>query len=396
MKRIFTFAIALMSMFAMLQSASALVYTAEVPAGTFVCYIAGNFPAPMNWAPDAAGAKMTKVDSTHFTIDLPLADATMEYKYCSGPGWNYVEKQADGTELAANRKYAAGVTDVVIKWAMIYDPTVVALPKKVTIQLLASDSVQVCYLAGSFNKWAGPLDSTKMVRGTASGGVVDFSITLHVPDANTLQFNFCAGPGWDYAQKNPSGNFVYPAADASTAVVVSSFKKIYDQSLAGTVKITATVPAATDSIWIVGSFSLPNWSFDKAILGTKNLNGTFSFVVPNVVSFSYVCLNKRDWAYKELDPVDRTAAYPSDANASITVSAWKATGINEIQVANNRMYTENSKIVVEAVKSQISLFDIAGRRIQSENMNGTFTSKALKTGMYIVRVDGATRKMGVK
>jgi len=60
------------------------------------------------------------------------------------------------------------------------------------------------------------------------------------------------------------------------------------------------------------------------------------------------------------------------------------------------MKVENSTIIVEGDKSQISLFDIAGRRIQSENLNGKFTSKTLKAGMYIVRVDGATRKMGVK
>ena len=66
MKRIFTFAIALMSLFAMQQKASALVYTVTVPAGTNACVIAGNFPAPMNWAPDNAGGKMTKVDANKF------------------------------------------------------------------------------------------------------------------------------------------------------------------------------------------------------------------------------------------------------------------------------------------------------------------------------------------
>jgi len=73
-----------------------------------------------------------------------------------------------------------------------------------------------------------------------------------------------------------------------------------------------------------------------------------------------------------------------------------STGINEIQAATNLMKVENSTIIVEGDKSQISLFDIAGRNIQTKNMNGTFTSKTLKAGMYIVRVDGATRKMGVK
>src|ERR1035437_7328624 len=99
MKRIFTFAIALLSMFATLQFASALVYNVTVPAGTFECYIAGNFPAPMNWAPTDPGAKMTKVDATHYTITLANSDATMEYKYLSGPDWAYNEVGADGNNL---------------------------------------------------------------------------------------------------------------------------------------------------------------------------------------------------------------------------------------------------------------------------------------------------------
>jgi hypothetical protein len=43
----------------------------------------------------------------------------MGYKYCSGPGWAYVEKTEGGEEIG-NRVYA--VKDVVAKWASVYDP----------------------------------------------------------------------------------------------------------------------------------------------------------------------------------------------------------------------------------------------------------------------------------
>jgi hypothetical protein len=38
---------------------------------------------------------------------------------------------------------------------------------------------------------------------------------------------------------------------------------------------------------------------------------------------------------------------------------------------------------------------IDGRLIQSQKLNGIFTSKTLNSGIYIIRVDGATRKVSV-
>jgi len=403
MKKLFTLAIALMSMFALLQPASALTYTVTVPVGTFECHIAGNFPAPLNWAPSAAESKMTKVDATHFTITYDNTDATMKYKYCSGPDWAYVEKKADGTDVS-DRTYSAA--DVVEKWAAVFDPTVVVRPAFVTIDVLTSDSVQVLYLNGTFNKWAGPQDSTKMTISTpASGGVIAWTKTLWVPDANALQFNFCAGPAWDYAQSAPAGNFVFPVGtDVEMAVQVQYFKKIYDQTKAGTVHIKATVPSGTDKVWIVGSFSLPNWTFPTAIAGVKNLDGTFSFTVPNVIDFAYVCLNQLDWGHKEADPVDptaahadRTASYPTDANASITVTSWVAApdAVQQINANNYKVYSTGSKIVVEGVLSQVDVFDLGGRNVQTQKLTGKFTSNSLNKGLYIIRVDGATQKVSV-
>ena len=402
MKKIFTFAIALLGMFAMLQSASALVYTVTVPVGTFECYIAGNFPAPMNWAPTDPGAKMTKVDATHFTITLANTDETMKYKYCSGPDWKFVETDAAGLNIV-DRTYTSA--DVVLNWTLVYDPNVLPVPKRVTIEAQVPDSILVCYLVGSFNGWAGALDSTKMTMGTPAGGSVVFSITLTVPDVNTLQFKVLAGPGWDYDQLDPATNFTFPKADTYVGVSINAFKKRFDSSKAGTVLITATVPAVgSDSVWIVGSYSLPNWNLPKAIKGVKNGDGTFTFTVPGVIAFSYVCVNKLDWNFKEIDPLipanghpDRTAVYPADANTSITVAGWLQTNtaVKEVKAATNKIYSVNKTIVVEGVTSNIAVFDLSGRILQSNKMVGTFTSNSLHNGLYIVRVDGATRKVAV-
>ena len=108
MKKIFTFFAAL----ACVMSMSALTYNVEVPSGTNACYIAGEMNG---WSQ----VEMTKVDDTHYTLDVADATEAMKYKYCSGPGWAYVEKTAAGEEVA-DRAYTPN--DVVEAWAAVYDP----------------------------------------------------------------------------------------------------------------------------------------------------------------------------------------------------------------------------------------------------------------------------------
>ena len=91
---------------------SALTYNVTVPAGTNACYIAGEMTS---WGQQ----EMTKVDDTHYTLDIADATEAMKYKYCSGPGWAYVEKTASGEEVA-DRAYTPN--DVVEAWAAVYDP----------------------------------------------------------------------------------------------------------------------------------------------------------------------------------------------------------------------------------------------------------------------------------
>ena len=45
----------------------------------------------------------------------------MKYKYCSGPGWDYVELQADGSNVQ-DRTYSEN--DEVVAWKKVYDPQI--------------------------------------------------------------------------------------------------------------------------------------------------------------------------------------------------------------------------------------------------------------------------------
>lgn len=106
MKKFFLFCAALLGMSSVF--AQDLTYNVTVPAGTKACYIAGDMNS---WS----FTEMTKVDDTHYTITAGSGG----YKYCSGPSWDYVEKDAQGEEIS-NRTYSE--SDVVASWKAVYDP----------------------------------------------------------------------------------------------------------------------------------------------------------------------------------------------------------------------------------------------------------------------------------
>lgn len=391
MKRIFTLFVVLMGLFSVMQPVAALTYNVTVPAGTNACYIVGDMTG---WS---FNTPMTKVDATHYTIDLPNAKETDGYKYWSGPDWKYEEADAQGAKLAANRTWAAN--DVVANWLEVFQLD----ERDVTVDVLVPSTVKVLYIVGAFNNWASPSEAYKMTFVSEDVNGKIFTKTVHSLDAKNMQFKFCAGPAWSYEQTDPKDNFTYGTTENSTAVVVNAFKGIFDPDKTGTINITATVPAGTDSVWIMGDFL--GWNMDNAMKATKNQDGTFSFAIPMVMSIEYRLYNKPDWGYPEVGEADptaelpnRKAVYPDNANTTITVWGWKQniSGLPLISTDDYKVYSNDRKVVVEGVKSEVAVFDMSGRMVQSEKLNGTFSSKGLTSGFYILRVDGAVTKVSVK
>ena len=124
MKKLFSFVCALVCAMSL---SAAVTYNVQVPAGTNTCYICGNCTG---WK----HTEMTKVDDTHYTITLETTNQD-GYKYCSGPDWAYVEKNADGSEMSSDRTYAAN--DVVAKWASVYNPGAAVSYVDITIRVKA-------------------------------------------------------------------------------------------------------------------------------------------------------------------------------------------------------------------------------------------------------------------
>ena len=84
----------------------------------------------------------------------------------------------------------------------------------------------------------------------------------------------------------------------------------------------------------------------------------------------------------------------------ITVAFWKMiytpiVSVRPITSDAYRMYSYYGSVVVEDVKSRVTVYDMNGRVMETERLKGTFVSRSLKSGIYIIRVDDHAQKMYV-
>lgn len=106
--------IALAVIMAVIIQAGAVTFKVQVPSGTQKCYVCGAFN---NWSPENA-PQMTAAGDNLFTLTLSdVASVSDGYKYICGPGWEYVEKGADGSEI--NNRTVPGDPDIVGSWASV-------------------------------------------------------------------------------------------------------------------------------------------------------------------------------------------------------------------------------------------------------------------------------------
>ena len=101
-----------------------LTYTVKVPAGTKACYFIGD--ATDSWA--EFWEMYPNQDGSTYSVTIQGAKKSDKYKYSSGPDFAYIEKTANGDEVA-DRVYSAN--DNVAAWAAIYDPAAVGMKNEV-------------------------------------------------------------------------------------------------------------------------------------------------------------------------------------------------------------------------------------------------------------------------
>ena len=314
MKKIFFLFAALISAMTM----SAVTYNVTVPAGTKACYIAGEMTG---WS----HTEMTKVDDTHYTLELAEATDAMKYKYCSGPGWAYVEKTADGGEVA-DRTYSAA--DVVENWASVYEPS--ATPEE------PGETKDITVKAKVPAEWTDQITAWVWPTGGAGTEVVPtqegdwYVVTENCTELNIIYKN---GYGWNgdayqtvdmtFTENTcieitaGSGKATYTAVDCP-----ESGETPVDPTPDPETGVTynVTVPAGTYACYIAGEMNA--WTQQEM---TKVDETHYTITIAEATTaMKYKYCSGPDWAYVEMhadgvtDVQDRTYA------ENDVVEAWKA------------------------------------------------------------------------
>jgi len=140
---------------------------------------------------------------------------------------------------------------------------------------------------------------------------------------------------------------------------------------------------------------------------TKQANGTFTYTVELVEMFEYRLYNSPDWNHPEVGEADPAVELPNrkavfadteDGNIEIAIWGWmqEVNAIPRMVNDNFNIYPLAGQIIVEGVFSRVDIYNLAGKLVQSAKASSAFTSEPLNTGLYIVRVDGVSKKLLVK
>ena len=315
MKKIFTLFAAL----TMVLSMSAVTYNVTVPAGTKACYIAGE----MN---EWKHQEMTKVDETHYTITIAEATTAMGYKYCSGPGWAYVEKDASGNEIG-DRAYSA--EDVVAKWASVYDPSNAPTPgeaKDITIKAKVPAT-----WTNTITAWVWPTGGAGKEVTPAKEG----EWYVYTEKCSELNIIFKNGTGWN----GDINQTVDITISESTCVEITAgtgkatYTKVDCEENPGEepgddpvvdpetgVTYNVTVPAGTKACYIAGEMN--EWKHQEM---TKVDETHYTITIATATAtMKYKYCSGPDWAYVEMQADGTTDVQDRTYAANDVVEAWKA------------------------------------------------------------------------
>ena len=342
MKKIFTLFAALVCIMSM----SAVTYNVTVPAGTKACYIAGEMNS---WS----FTEMTKVDDTHYTLDLPSATEAMKYKYCSGPGWAYVEKDASGNEIG-DRSYSAA--DVVAKWASVYEPSATPEEPKEEMDITVKAKVPAAWTK-TITAWVWPTGGEgKEVTPTKEGDW--YVYTEHCAELNII---FKNGAGWN--------------GDANQTVDITVSESTCIEITAGTNKATYTIVDCEDN-------PSEEPGDDPVVTPDPETGVTYTVTVPAGTKACYIAGEMNSWSFTEMTKIDATHYTVTLAEATEAMGykycsgpGWAYVELTEEdgEVAN-RTYAANDVVVKWA-----SVYDPANAPTPGEAKDITIKAKVPAT-----------------
>ena len=327
-----------------------ITYSVTVPAGTKACYIAGEMNS---WS----FTEMTKVDDTHYTLKLADATATMKYKYCSGPGWAYVEKSASGDEIG-DRTYTNA--DVVVKWASVYDPGNAPTPgeaKDITIKAKVPAT-----WTNTITAWVWPTGGNGKEVTPAKEG----EWYVYTENCSELNIIFKNGAGWN-GDKNQTVDITI---SESTCVEIT----------AGTGKATYTKVDCEEN---------PGEEPGDDPVVEPETGVTYNVTVPAGTKACYIAGEMNTWSFTEMTKVDETH-YTITIETATTAMKYKycsgpswdyveKTAAGE-EVAD-RTYSAN-----DVVESWLAVYDPSVETAVDNVAVGEKAVKVIRNGqMYIIR-----------
>ena len=268
-----------------------LTYNVTVPEGTPGCFIAGEMNG---WSHQ----EMTKVDDTHYTITIAGATTAMKYKYAATAGWDNVEVQANGTDVA-DRTYSEN--DVVAAWKGIsVSPEAETLVYNVTVP----EGTPACYIVGDMTSWSF----------VAMTKVDDTHYTITYDNVTkATAYKYACGEDWAYVEKGANGEELQNRTYTENDVVAKWAAVPVVEPETETLVYNVTVPAGTPACYIVGAFN--DWGVFEPM--TKVDDTHYTITIENVTKateYKYTC--GEHWDYVEALENNRTWS------ESDVVTAW--------------------------------------------------------------------------
>ncbi len=199
---------------------NAVTFNVTVPDGTVKCFVAGAFNS---WS-TTTSIELTKIDATHFNLDAPdVTSVSGGFKYLCGPGpgWTYVEKNADGSERS-NRTEATA-NDVVARWAALYAPDLVPGPVTLIVTVPENTPDNKVYIYGSFQGWIVE-EALQLTKTTAT------QYTITIPDVTQFNYKILCGKSTTYVEVDASGADIPDRNAASSTptinIIVPKWKNV--------------------------------------------------------------------------------------------------------------------------------------------------------------------------
>ena len=198
----------------------------------------------------------------------------------------------------------------------------------------------------------------------------------------------------------------------SKKVTVAGFKPIVDGKYYFVLKMGSNASLAREIL--LDELTLKETLPVKADFYAETVSGT----APLTVQFYDLSTNATSWSWDFGDGgtstlQDPTHTYTTGGKFTVKLTASNSgssdvltstdliavvgpNALDKIDYSKYSISTSNHIIHIDGVQSNVELFDVAGRNIQSAKVVGKFSSVLLNAGLYIICVDGYSVKLSVK